>query len=83
MALALAPDDSLYLVQIYQELAFCYGALHQVKQAVKMLDKTETLSCDHVDMLVVKGHILLQNQLITKARKYSRRPFIKAIMIPT
>ena len=44
MALAVAPKDSPFLVQIYQELAFCYSALHQVKQAIAMLDKTKTLN---------------------------------------
>jgi tetratricopeptide (TPR) repeat protein len=73
MALALAPKDSLYLVQIYQELAFCYSALHQVKQAVEMLEKTDALDCDHIDAQVVKGHILLQNQLIVEAQEVFRQ----------
>jgi tetratricopeptide (TPR) repeat protein len=73
MALALAPKDSLYLVQIYQELAFCYSALHQVKQAVEMLEKTDALDCDHIDALVVNGHILLQNQLIVEAQEVFRQ----------
>ena len=38
MALAVAPKDSPLLANIYQELAFCYSAMHQVKQALEMLD---------------------------------------------
>lgn len=69
LALALAPKDSPFLVQIYQELAFCYSAQHQVKLALQMLDKTKTLECDHVDMMVVRGHILLQNEQIVEAEE--------------
>jgi tetratricopeptide (TPR) repeat protein len=67
MALAIAPKDSPLLVQIYQELAFCYSAKHRLKQALEMLDKTETLECDHIDIQVVRGHILLQNDKVEEA----------------
>lgn len=83
MALAIAPKDSPFLVQIYQELAFCYGALHQVKQAIAMLDKTKTLDCDHVDMLVVKGHILLQNDQIPQAEEAFKQAIIKSENAPS
>lgn len=82
MALAVAPKDSPFLVQIYQELAFCYSALHQVKQAIAMLDKTKTLDCDHVDILVVKGHILLQNDLIPQAEKAFKKAIIDSENAP-
>ena len=82
MALAVAPKDSPFLVQIYQELAFCYSALHQVKQAIAMLDKTKTLNCDHVDILVVKGHILLQNDLIPQAEKAFKKAIIDSENAP-
>ena len=82
MALAVAPKDSPFIVQIYQELAFCYSALHQVKQAIAMLDKTKTLDCDHVDILVVKGHILLQNDLIPQAEKAFKKAIIDSENAP-
>ena len=75
MALAMAPKDSPFLVQIYQELAFCYGALHQVHQALTMLDMTKSLPCDHIDMLVVRGHILLENDQVKQAEEV----FLQAI----
>ena len=78
MALAIAPKDSPFMVQIYQELAFCYGALHQVKQAIEMLDRTETLPCDHTDMLVVRGHILLQNNQINRAEEAFKMAIMKS-----
>jgi len=81
-ALALAPEDSPFLAQVYQELAFCYGALHQVKQAMEMLDKTETLDCDHVDMLVIRGHILLQNKQVNKAEEAFKMAIMKSQNAP-
>jgi tetratricopeptide (TPR) repeat protein len=78
MALAVAPQDSPLLANIYQELAFCYGAKRQVKQALEMLDKTETLPCDHTDMLVVRGHILLENDQINKAEEAFKMAILKS-----
>ena len=83
MALAVAPKDSQFLVHIYQELAFCYGALHQVRQAIEMLDKTATLDCDHVDMLVVKGHILLQNDKIAEAEEVFKQAILQSNNAPS
>ncbi len=68
-ALEVCPADSPFLVQIYQELAFCYGTLKNPEKAMQMLDKTEDLECDHIDMSVVRGHILLQNGLVKQAEE--------------
>lgn len=83
MALAVAPKDSPFLVQIYQELAFCYGALHQVRQAIAMLDKTKKMDCDHVDIMVVKGHILLQNNKIAEAEEAFKQAILKSNNAPS
>lgn len=53
---------------IYQELAFCYSALNETEKALEMIDKTTELPCDHNDMLVIKGHILLEAQRIEEAQ---------------
>ena len=82
MALAVAPKDSPFLVQIYQELAFCYGALHQVRQAIAMLDKTKAMDCDHVDIMVVKGHILLQNNKIAEAEEAFKQAILNSNNAP-
>ena len=82
MALAVAPPDSPYLVQIHQELAFCYSALHQVKQALEQLDQTEALDCDHIDMLVIRGHVLLQNGKVEQAQKAFQQAIMKSENAP-
>lgn len=62
-----ALPDSLYLPEIYQELAFAYSELKQPETALHYIDKTENLDCDHVDMEVIRGHILLANKRLKEA----------------
>ncbi len=81
-ALALTPKDSPNLWQIYQEMAFCYGAQHKTDQALQMLDKCEKLDCDHIDMYVVRGHILLQNDRVAEAEKAFKRALIESDSSP-
>lgn len=68
-----APEDSPYLVEIYQELGFAYSELKMPETAIYYIDQTEMLDCDHVDMLVVKGHILLGNGKIQEAEDMFRQ----------
>ncbi len=75
-ALSICPDDSPFLIQIYQELAFCYSALHQLQMALHYIDITNDIDCDHIDMLVLKGHILLENDDADRAQEV----FKKAIL---
>ncbi len=72
----IAPEDSPFLLQICQELAFCYSSQKQIVKAIKMLDETEHMDCDHVDTLVIRGHLYLQNGMIEDAEQVYK----KAIM---
>lgn len=66
-------DDPSLQVQVFQELAFCYGNAGKPDKALDMLARTETLDCDHADVQVIKGHILLQNGLVEQAEEaYSK-----------
>jgi tetratricopeptide (TPR) repeat protein len=49
---------------------------------MEMLDKTETLDCDHVDMLVIRGHILLQNKQVNKAEEAFKMAIMKSQNAP-
>ena len=82
-ALAIAPEDSPFFAQIYQELAFCYSAKKDPEQALKMLDKTETLDCDHIDMMVIRGHILLENGLLRRAEEAFKIAIMKSDNAPS
>ena len=62
-----APDDSPYLPEIYQELAFSYSEKQMPETALYYIDKTKGLDCDHIDMEVIRGHILLANRRIDEA----------------
>ena len=63
----LALPDSQYLPEIYQELAFAYSELKQPETALYYIDKTENLDCDHIDMEVIRGHILVANKRLREA----------------
>lgn len=58
-ALDTAPPDSQYLPEIYQELAFGYSELGETEDALHYLNQTQSLDCDHANMEIIKGHILL------------------------
>lgn len=56
----MAAEDSPYLADIYQELAFVHNEMRLYEVALEYLDKAEKLEyADHADMLVIRGHILL------------------------
>ena len=59
MAEKMAPRQSPYLAEIYQYLAFCFCKGGHTQQALDYIDKTLPLPCDHNEMLVVRGHVLL------------------------
>lgn len=77
-----APADSPYLVEIYQELGFVHSELKQPETALRYIDKTETLNCDHVDMLVIRGHILLGNGRVGEAEEAFRQAVRKSDSSP-
>ena len=73
-ALKVAPHDSPYLADIYQELGFAYSELHKPDTAIYYLEQTDRLDdCDHADIYVVKGHVLLANQRVKEAEEMFRR----------
>jgi tetratricopeptide (TPR) repeat protein len=59
-ALEMAGEKSETLPNIYQELALCYGNTKQLEKALKMIDAAIKLTSDPSDMLVIRGHILLE-----------------------
>ena len=69
----LAKGGSSYLPEIYQELAFAYSELHQADWAISYIDKTWDLDCDHVNMEVIRGHILLADERKEEAEKSFRK----------
>lgn len=56
------------LFEIYQELAFTESRLGKLQEALDYVDKTSTLDCDHDEMLVLRGHILLEHGFVEKAQ---------------
>lgn len=67
-AVSVSAVSSIYLPEIYQEMAFTYNVLGQMDKALWCLDMTDQLDCNHYHMGVIKGHILLANQKIKEAK---------------
>lgn len=72
-AASIAPAESDLLVEIYEELGFAYSELRQPDKALFYIDKTDDLDCDHEDMLVIRGHILLANNRQEEAEKMFKK----------
>jgi len=62
-------DNSEILSHICQELAFAYSAEGELDRALDTLNKTETLDCDHDDVEVIRGHLLLAHHKVDEAEK--------------
>ncbi len=71
-ALTLADNDGDLMPQIYQELAFAYSANDELDRALDAIDKTKNYLCDHADMLVIRGHLLLNHQRNKEAEEAFR-----------
>ncbi len=68
-ALTMIDDSNEHAPQIYQELAYAYSANGELDRALDTLDHTEQLDCDHADMLVIKGHLLLSHKHVDEAEE--------------
>lgn len=76
-AIAISPVDSPYLADIYQELSFAYSENGDHDKALQMLDKAdEQPETDHVQIMLVRGHITLASGQLAKAE----RIFKQAVM---
>ena len=71
-------DDDELEAQYCQELAFCYSSMKRPREAIELLDKTLDLPCDHMDMMVIRGHILLENGLAEEAEAVYRKIILEA-----
>ena len=67
-AVSVSAVDSIYLPEIYQEMAFVYNKLGYLDKALWCLDMTDNLDCDHINLRVMRGHLLLTNKKNTEAR---------------
>ena len=68
-ALEVADEESEVLPQIYLELAFCYSSMKQPSKALEMIDVAMEMPGDITDLLVIRGHILLENGMIEQAEE--------------
>lgn len=67
MAEKMARKESPLLPEIYQYLAFCFCKSGNTDEALAFIDKTKDLACNHHEMLVVRGHVLLSGNRMEEA----------------
>ena len=65
----LSGDTSPNHVEICQELAFTLSRLHRMDEALMYVNLTDTLVCDHDEMMVLRGHVLLENGQYEEAQR--------------
>lgn len=68
-------ETSPYLADIYQEQAFALSAQGKTDEAIAALNKTDLLDCDHIQVMVIKGHVLLAAERF----KAAEQQFAKAV----
>ena len=79
----LTTEESEYQIQIYQELAFAYSTKGMLKEAMDCIDKTADMDCDHNDMEVLRGHIMLENGRIAEAEESFKKAIMNSRNAPT
>lgn len=74
-ALEMATPDSPNRVDTYKDLAYALCRMDRVDEAMSALDQAEKLECDHSEMLVYRGSLLLGCGRLNESRDY----FIQAL----
>lgn len=71
--LEMAPEDAPELYDIYMDLSFAYSEAGNHKKAMECLSKTDALDCDHEQVDVVKGHVMLSAGFWQEATTYFQK----------
>lgn len=71
----LSSPKSLDMVDIYKDMAFALSRLGRINESMVIMDKIENLACNHNEMLIYRGGLLIGSGYLTESKKY----FIQAI----
>lgn len=78
-----AKQDSQYLLEIYQELAFALSMLGHLDEALSYLDKVKILhDNDNNELLVMRGHIYLEHNRTLEAQECFSQALINSHHAP-
>ena len=69
---------SRYLPDIYQELAFAYSERNETDKALQYLNETDKMDCDHVQIMVIKGHVYLAAGRLDEAEDMFRNAVVNS-----
>ena len=68
-----AAKDIPLLVEILREEAFLLMDMGQTNGALACLNETDAMDCDHSEMMVIKGHVLMGAKRFTEAQEYYKK----------
>lgn len=71
----LSAPNSPMLADIYKDWAFALCRLGRIDESMDILDKTQNIGCDHNELLIYKGSLLIGSGRFYESKKY----FLKAI----
>lgn len=71
-------EESPYMPDLLQELAFAYSEQGECDKAVELIERTNAFDCDHDQLQVVKGHVLLAAGRTEEAEKCYRQAIINS-----
>lgn len=72
-ACRIAGPYSEHLIDIYREFAFAYSSIKMADKALECLEKSKEKDADETDFMVLKGHILLENDRPEEAGKVFKK----------
>lgn len=71
----LSEEKSPCMMEIYKDWAFALCRLNRIDESMELLDKADKLECDHNDLLVYRGSLLIGSERFNESKEY----FLKAI----
>jgi tetratricopeptide (TPR) repeat protein len=74
----MAGRQSEYQPDICQELAFAYSEKGLTDEALAWLDKTDNMDCDHNNIQVIKGHVLIAAKRIHEGLEQYRQAVLNS-----
>ena len=66
-AAEIVPEDSPYFYDVFQELSLTLSDLGRYEEAMECLSNTDQMDCDHVQIKVLKGHLMMTNGKLDEA----------------
>ena len=77
-AINIADEDSVCLCDIYVELAFALSEKGETEEAMACIDEAEKMDHSHLQLPVIRGHLLLSADRMEEAEHYFSQAIIES-----